>query len=510
MNFRRLLVIICLCLAASMVSACGGNGENRAPGGNVVSTQTGKETVQPAQETPKTQPSATPTAQPQIVEQTNETLPDASFLSTWPGVLKCMSLTIEEILTVLGTNFELYANEAQGYDMYQFSEYDIVIEYDTISERISSIRVGDTFYYVYSGQIKSFDIDNDGVEEEIAAYEDENLNGRVTVFEKDGLVKAEQTTDYFDGRCEMSFVSGYGPSKESLIILDIRAERNCEVFAYMDGKLISMIPPNQEDMTEQAVVSTDGTAIQLSLPQKGISYNCPVPQCLLESYPEGEPLIHRFAVNARPVISESGLSLLIRHSLQVMYYESDAYEGGTQTYFDIAQLVNEYQYLGDGKWQFISLKSGPKYDSLDMHSCLDFSDFTVNGVNLLMPVEEAVSYIDIDMAKYSESDLMYGALIKINGVCYGITDNMVSYISLEKSSEIATRRGLKTGDTRQQALDLYGLPDKGYFEDSMWTYYYLREESEEEGGFSMADTLNIEFAGDRVSRIWMSVYISAY
>ena len=108
------------------------------------------------------------------------------LLSAYPGVLRCMSLTLQQIFTVLGTHFELYENTAQGYDIYRFPDYGLVLEYDSISEKLSTIWVNDTPYYVYSGTIKSFDIDNDGSEEIIAAYEDANLNGRVTVFSKDG------------------------------------------------------------------------------------------------------------------------------------------------------------------------------------------------------------------------------------------------------------------------------------------------------------------------------------
>ena len=510
MSGRRILAVLTLSLTVMTVSACGGSSKNRQDTVQNNSPVNDTEDTQASQEPAGKNPTVSTDTETQVIDQVNEILPDAAFLSTYPGVFKCMSLTLEQILKVLGSNFQLFENTAQGYDVYQFPEYNLVIEYDTISEKLSSIRVNDIPYYVYSGTIKSFDIDNDGKIEEIAAYEDENLNGKVTVFGEDGLIKADQTTDYFDGKCDMSLVSGYGPDKESLIILDTRAEQDCEIFSYSNGNLISMIPPNQEDLESQAEVTSDGPSVHLSLPEKGLSYDCPIPERLIESYPDSNtPLQYRFVMNLKPVITDNSLSLHIRHSLEIKYYE-DAFEGGTETYLDVAQVINEYQYLGGGKWEFLSTKGGPKYNKENMLGGLTSNDFTVGSVKLLAPIADVASSIGLDLSKYNEDDLLSGVLYKTGSVCIGITNKAISYISLENNSDGKTLRGLKTGDSKQQALDLYGLPDKGYFEDSIWTYYFLREENMGEGGYFLADNLNIEFDGDIVSKIWMSIYIPTY
>ena len=510
MNGKRFLILVFLILTLIMISACGKDSDTQSSGlSNKAGT--GTENVTKNLEPGNTNTSAVGASPEEVlIDQENEVLPDASFLSSYPGVLKCMSLTLEKIISVLGTNFELYENSAQGYDVYQFSDYNIVLEYDTIGEKLSTIWVDNIPYYVYSGTIKSFDIDNDGKLEEIAAYEDESLNGKVTIFSKDGLIKADQTTEYFGGKCSMSFISGYGPQKESLIILDTAAERDCEILSYSNGNLISMLPPNQSEIVSEANVTFNDQNILLSIPQKGISYDCLLPESISKSYLVNESLPqYRFAINVKPIISNTSLSLVIRHSLQLKMYQEPMTED-TNTYFDIAQIINEYQYLGGGKWEFLSTKGGPKYDSNSLNVELSANDFTIGEIRMLALAKEIASDINLDLTQYTDEDLMAGVLYKSEGVCVGIMNDRISYISLEKNSDAETIRGLNIQDAKQQALSLYGLPDKGYFEDSVWTYYYMREENMEEGSYTSADTLNIEFDSDRVSKIWMSMYLPVY
>jgi hypothetical protein len=511
MNGRHYLSITLLILAM-MVSACSKEPETgvglqqTAP-----PTATAAGTPEPGGTNP-IEPKNTGGAQPIITEPVSKPLPDAGYLSTFPGILTSMSLTLEDIIKVLGNRFVLYENSVQGYDIYQFSDYNLVFEYDRINEKMSTIWLDDTPYFVYSGTIKSFDIDNDGMEEEIAAYEDEDFNGRVTVFTRNGLIKADQTTDYFGGKCELSFLTGYSAGKENLIILDMRSERDCEVFTYTNGKLISMVPPGQKDISTEAIVEIRDSTAYLSVPSEGISYECPMPEYLWNAYEADAGMLpdYTFSINAKPIIKGSSLILEIRQSLQLKLFEDPSMMADMGAYMDVAQVLYEYQYQGAGKWELLSIKGGPKYDRSNMKSGIIQADFTIGDIGLLMPVESLLENSSLDLSQYDEYDLMSGVLVKHDGMSLGITSSMVSYLSLDSSSPLETFRGLKIGDTRQQARSLYGLPDKGFYEDSVWTFYYIREENKEDSSYQVIDSFNIEFDGDSVSKIWMAMYVSVY
>ena len=505
MTARQLLVVFFLILTLVTASACGEGQQEKQPDKEKAGTATVSN--EKVQEPPGGDMGLAPTGE-QVFGQQEAELPDAAFLSAYPGVLRCMSLTLQQIFAVLGTHFELYENTAQGYDIYRFPDYGLVLEYDSISEKLSTIWVNDTPYYVYSGTIKSFDIDNDGSEEIIAAYEDANLNGRVTVFSKDGLVIADQTTDYFNGECRMSLMVGYGPERESLIILDTNNPSECEVFSYSNNKLISMLPPAPPKASDNAIVGADAGSVVLTLPDQGIIYGCPLPKHLVESYPKGNTdYNYQFARKIRPVIRDNVLYLMERDSLQIKFYDM---EEDITTSFDVAQVVREYQYSGGGKWQHLSTKGGPKYDRSSLPSGVNSNDFRIGNITLLSPVGEVAAEIGLDPDKYTDYDFLAGVLYRAGGICVGITNGIVSYISIDKDGEIETPRGLKIFHSKQQALDLYGLPDNGYYDDPVWTYYLLRTEVTDYGAYRVADTFNIEFDGDTVKKVWMSEYISVY
>ena len=282
MTGRHLLAVLFISLTLIMASACGGNKQNKQPENNKTGTTAvnNEKTPEPSGETYGSAPESE-----QVIDQQEVELPDAAFLSTYPGVL-CACPSPWSNFYGSGHPIRALENAAQGYDIYKFPEYGLVMEYDTISEKLSTIWVNDTPYYVYSGTIKSFDIDNDGRQEEIAAYEDSNLNGRVTVFSRDGLIIADQTTDYFGGECRMSLMVGYGPERESLIILDTNNPTECEVFSYSNGKLISMLPPAPAKASNNAVVEAGEGRVTLTLPDQGITYDCPLPEHLVKSYPD--------------------------------------------------------------------------------------------------------------------------------------------------------------------------------------------------------------------------------
>lgn len=441
-------------------------------------------------------------------EASSRALPADSLLSVFPGVLQCMTLPIDQILEALGNNYEHFENTAQGYDVYQFDDKKLVLEYDRMSDKLSTIWLNGVPYYVYSGTFTSSDIDGDGADEFIAAYEDDKFSGHVVVFTPDGLIKADQVTDSFPGQCTLSVLSDYGAAKESLVILDTRSEKDCEVFSYQKGKLIIMSPPIESIPGDLSNVVADQGSVRLTLEDKGMTYSCPVPEAftMALSHDIGELPGFQFVDQIMPFITQNSLSLLVRQSLQMKIYDdSGLVEGAQGIYADIAQILHEYTYVGEGKWELVSTKGGPKYDAKNFKDAVSSADMRLGQIGL----NEKASTI-AELPAYTENDLISGVLFKKDDICVGITDQVVSYLSLEKNSTRQTSRGLKVTDTKDQALSLYGLPDKGYYEDSIWTYYCFREQQIEETAYLLADSFNIEFEGDKVSKIWLSTYLSSY
>ena len=72
---------------------------------------------------------------------------------------------------------------------------------------------------------------------------------------------------------------------------------------------------------------------------------------------------------------------------------------------------------------------------------------------------------------------------------------------------LETVKGLRIGDSRGTALSLLGLPDVGYFEDRLWTYWFYRGTGSEEERVLSLDKLTVSFFGDKVERIVMEGYV---
>ncbi|NMA65290.1 MAG: hypothetical protein GX957_03495 [Clostridiaceae bacterium] len=190
-------------------------------------------------------------------------------------------------------------------------------------------------------------------------------------------------------------------------------------------------------------------------------------------------------------------------------FDTYDYIAGTEGIFcDVAGITRKYRYTGNGKWQEIGLEATIKYEE-HQSSAFSSSDFSIGGFVLNKSIKTLEPSLSNFFADFTSEELNNGVLIDNDGLLIGATQGEITYISLEDGDN-ATKLGLKLSDTKEKAIELYGIPDKGFVNDSTWTYYIYREEWSEGNLSVYIDSLNLEFCKDKVCRIWMVSYIAAY
>lgn len=456
--------------------------------------------------------SITPNNMEKPVEYTQKTeaLPEINTLTTFPGVLESMSLTLEQIITVLGHQFYIDENKAQGYDSYFFNEYNLVYEFDKVSKKLSTIWLDEVPYYVYSGTYETQDLNGDGKLEKIIAYEDENFMGSILVTDGANAHASELNLGFFGAKCEIEVILEFGQHKENLILVKTSGGRQGDILKWSNGELISILPQGYDSFSKEALVTVEGNKAVLVHEKENILYVCPLPDRLAKSMSgRATAESYRYNINLKSEVLEDSLYLKVRTSLQLKL--SDNYnfiDSSDGTFCDVAQVTRGYQYLGQGKWQETGTTGGPKYENAPAVALLA-EDLAIGNLALYGDVQTMDQSLLKHLFIYTPDELRAGVLIKGEGIQVGITQQQITYLSLEEGSDKATFKGLKLTDTREKVLSIYGLPDKGFLEDSEWTYYVVREE-QSKGNLSVSvDTLNLEFDGEKVSRIWLSAFVTA-
>lgn len=438
-----------------------------------------------------------------------ENLPDIKTLTTFPGVLESMSMTLEQIITVLGTKIDLQENKAQCYDSYYFPQYGIAYDFDKVSRKLSTIWLNQVPYYVHSGVFKTQDFNDDGNPEKIIAYEDQQYNGNLLVIDGETSAFSEVKQDFFGGKCEIEVLPKFGQNKENLILVNTHGENGGDTLSWSNGELKSILPQDYNKLSENTMVTVEGNKAVLVNEAKNILYVCPLPERVAKNINgRMDTNIHRFRLNLQSEKSSDSIVLKARTSLQLMLFDDCNFIGSTDGIFcDVAKVTQEYQYLGQGKWQEQKVDGGPKYENAK-DGTIVHKDLSIGGLTLYDNYKAINKLITTDLSSYTPTELSEGVILKDDGLCFGITQGQITYLSLEEKSEKSTSKGLKLLDTREKVVSLYGLPDKGFMEDSIWTYYVVSEEKSENDPPVFVNTLNIEFDNEKVCRIWISAYVT--
>jgi len=453
-------------------------------------------------------PAKNETADPVSYVQDKEKLPEKDYVTSFPGIFDIMPLTLEQTLKVLGSDFRLYENKSQGYDTYVFNKYNLSIEFDKINRTASTIWLDNIPYYIYSGAYISRDLNGDGKPEKIVAYEDMNYNGQIMVVDGASGQYSKAEIEYFGGKCELGVIN----QNENLILVKTLGARQGYVFIWDNEKLISVLPDNLDSIKEELRVSVEGDKVVLVNQSKNILHFCPVPERLVNSV-KGRNSSDAVRINLKinPEAKDNSLALKVRAIVQLKL--SDNYnfiDGSYGTYCDVAQVIQEFKYEGSGKWQEISVEDQPKYEGVQ-DSNVTIGDLSIDKFTLNDNTDKLDPPIKKELESYTSDELNAGVLIKKDGLLIGITKDRITYLSYDANSGLSTKKGISIGDSRQKVIETYGLPDGGFTEDRLWTYYIVRHEAAEDDLSSdLIDTLNLEFTGDEVSRIWMSTHVGDY
>jgi hypothetical protein len=457
----------------------------------------------------------------------SDTPPSREALSIFPGVLRAMSLPREEVLATLGEGFETYDNVSRAFSVYTWAESNLMLEYDSLSGRLRTIRVGERSIFLDGADYQEADLNGDGIKEGICSFEDirdsaslagagvdptNRREGHVAILdEQTGKSISECYTRPFGGFSNLSFLTAYGTDKECLVIIDTQSYWECDVLSFAGGQLVSMLPADALQLTEQAKVTRfpdKPDRVQLDVESVGLSFDCLMPERLQEALADGQEFSHRFLVNRKPVITDDGLSLQLRNSLQVMLGEAKDSEGTPiGRHIDIGQVTQEYRYMGKGSWVLLKTSGGPKYADAAQSGNITTEDLTVGQAILFSTLYDFTETFELDPELFTDVDLVGGITFKSEGMRINVINARIANIAMEEGCLLKTVRGLAVGDSRGEALTKYGQPDSGYFEDRIWTYWFYREFEGAGERILSLDSFAIAFAGDKVDQIRMDAYV---
>ncbi|NMA67379.1 MAG: hypothetical protein GX957_14295, partial [Clostridiaceae bacterium] len=209
--------------------------------------------------------------------QRKEKLPGIDTLTTFPGIFENMFLTLEQIITVLGNDFELRENLAQGYDTYIYNKYDMAIEFDRLRHKPSAIYLSGTPYYFNSGASEKKDLNGDGIPECIIIYEDVNYSGKILLVDGKTGKQCEKEFGYLGNKSSVEILTGLGEYKESVILIKTHGGKLADLFKYENENLIRILPDEYSRRAENTSVTVEANKAVVVNKNEDFLYLCPLP-----------------------------------------------------------------------------------------------------------------------------------------------------------------------------------------------------------------------------------------
>ena len=292
------------------------------------------------------------------------------------------------------------------------------------------IRAGERTIFLDGADYRNADLNGDGVAEGICSFEvflpleatvtnataepQVRRQGFVTVLdEQTGALMAETPCGalwrVFPDRCARGLWHHERNIGDSLTA---NPNGECDVLAFSNGQLVSMLPKEGLQLEEDAHVSTDSVQpkqVLLEVGSAGLSFQCPLPEKLSDALTDGQPFLHRFMVNRKPVVTDEGLSLRVRHSLQIQLGSATSLDGQAYGRFmGVGQVTQEYRYMGSGAWQLLSTGGGPKYTDSAQGSNLLMEDMVMGQTYLFSTLYDIEDTYGLDPSRYTDFDLIAG------------------------------------------------------------------------------------------------------
>ncbi|MGE5473840.1 MAG: hypothetical protein ACM3UU_06430 [Ignavibacteriales bacterium] len=174
-------------------------------------------------------------------------------------------------------------------------------------------------------------------------------------------------------------------------------------------------------------------------------------------------------------------------------------------YIDIAKINITLQFK-DSKWVLTDSKVIPKYTSTSDKSPKNFTmdEARFSNVYLFDVFTNSLKGLGKNTLKYKDD---ISGDYNIDDLQIEVSNYRVCGLTV-KTDKYKTSRSLKVGDSKERALELYGLPDSGYYEDSEWVYYFYRNWSgDEKDDILNDDYFKITYTDSKVSELNLAAYI---
>lgn len=125
----------------------------------------------------------------------------------------------------------------------------------------------------------------------------------------------------------------------------------------------------------------------------------------------------------------------------------------------MAGLTRNYRYMGNGKWEEISLDATVKYEEYQA-KVLTSRELGVGAFSLNQNIKTLDRSLYRLFEEFTTEEINSGVLVNHNGLVIGVVGGNITYLSLESGNH-STKTGLKLQDPKDRVLELYGLPDRG-------------------------------------------------
>lgn len=229
--------------------------------------------------------------------------------------------------------------------------------------------------------------------------------------------------------------------------------------------------------------------LTIVIEKSGEKHDCLLPNTLIN--------IANKPVGEKPIFIIRETEDLKTYCLKMKIGEAEYISGDTEgIYVDIAKVLVNYGMIN------VVIKYTPS----EMPKVLKDNEMGIGKAHLFDLFNDFLRNVGKNPSQYSNSD--FGEF-NVDGLKIFVSMGRISEIRTE-TDQFSTTRGLKISDSKEKAVELYGLPDSGYYEDEDWVYY-LKRNWNGEGDYyiSSDDSFNLRFKNGKLEWMYFSGYIPA-
>lgn len=239
--------------------------------------------------------------------------------------------------------------------------------------------------------------------------------------------------------------------------------------------------------------------LSIVIEKTGKKYYCLLPKAIISiaNKPVGKEPIFK--------IKETNGSNLKTYYVQMKIGEAEYISGDIEgLYVDVAKILVSFK--SQKEWASRKINVKIKYTPVGMPKMLNYKEMGIGKAQLFDLFGNYLKTIEKDLSQYPNSDI---SDFNVDGLEIFVSMGRICSVSTG-IDQYSTSRGLKVTDSKERALELYGLPDVGYYEDDDWGYYLNRNWNDEVDYYiSSGDSFTLKFKNGKVEWMSFSAYIPA-